>query len=243
MKAAEQLANVSARLAWENVDKALRYRDEMRKQADAQPQTRPSRAAARRALVDAEKRLREASGTGQRLIQRSLALLHKLRAVEQTMERESLVGSAYKRRALVESVAGNRRRVEQALRQMKASYERARAIGRRSGERDLFYPASNCLVADVASNAGRRGWRLDRENLEVVRQSLQAKRGGGDEDFWSVVGAIEVRQYGALAGKRLTSQRRPLEKAYQDLHRRVRATRMWASVYDTAYLVLRNYGD
>ena len=34
-----------------------------------------------------------------------------------------------------------------------------------------------------------------------------------------------------------------LDKAYQDLHKRVTATRMWASVYDTACLVLPNYAS
>jgi hypothetical protein len=34
-----------------------------------------------------------------------------------------------------------------------------------------------------------------------------------------------------------------LARAYQDLHKRVTATRMWASVYDTACLVLPNYAS
>ena len=61
MKAAEQLANVRGRLGWEIVDKAQRHRDEMKKRVDSTPQTRKARAAARRALADAEKRLRESS--------------------------------------------------------------------------------------------------------------------------------------------------------------------------------------
>jgi len=32
-----------------------------------------------------------------------------------------------------------------------------------------------------------------------------------------------------------------LSRAFEDLHQRVTATRMWASVYDTACLVLANY--
>ena len=125
---------------------------------------------------------------------------------------------------------------------MKASYQRARDIGRKSGATDLYYPASNCLVADVALNAGRRGWRFDREILDSVQQGLKAKS-GNDADFWSIVGDIELRQYKALPARKLASERGQLERAYQDLHKRVKATRMWGSVYDTAFLVLRSYSD
>lgn len=241
MKAAEQLANVRGRLGWEIVDKAQRHRDEMKERLDSTPKTPKARAAARRALADAEKRLRESSGTARKLIRDSLGVLKKLGAMETTMERESLVGSAHKRLALIDAAVGTRRQVEQDLRQMKASYQRAWDVGRKGGMTDLYYPAANCLVADVALNAGRRGWRgAGREVLETVQQGLKAKS-GNDADFWSVVGAIEVRQYRALAARKLASEKGPLERAYQDLRKRVKATRMWGSVYDTAFLVFRNY--
>ena len=90
----------------------------------------------------------------------------------------------------------------------------------------------------MALNAGRGKWRtLDPERVEIIRKSLKAS----EPDFWSVVGEIELDQYEALAKRRLASARPKLEKAYEDLHRRVRSTRMWASVYDTACLVLPNY--
>jgi CHAT domain-containing protein len=243
MKAAEQLANVRGRLGWEMVDKAQRHRDEMRRRANAAPNETKARAAARRAVAEAGKKLRESIRAGSRCVSESLDLLRKLQAMENTMERESLVGSAYKRQALIDLAADRRGQVERDLRRMKASYERARVIGEKSGATDLYYPASNCLVADVALNAGRRGWRgFDAELLSSVRESLNAKK-GHDANFWSVVGAIELRQFEALAAKKLASERGPLEKAYQDLHKRVTGTRMWGSVYDTAVLVFRNYAD
>ena len=64
-----------------------------------------------------------------------------------------------------------------------------------------------------------------------------------EPDFWSVAGKIEVDQYEALAKKRLASARMQIDKAYADLNRRVKARRMWASVYDTACLVLPNYAN
>jgi hypothetical protein len=126
---------------------------------------------------------------------------------------------------------------------MKASYQVAQNAGEKSGASDLYYPASNALAADVALHAGKAQWRtLDRETTRILRQSLQAKS-ASDPDFWSVVGETELDQYELLARRQLAPARRQLEKAYQDLHNRVTATRMWASVYDTACLVLTNYAS
>jgi hypothetical protein len=175
------------------------------------------------------------------LIQRALRLLVKLQALEETLERASLMGSVYKRRALIEEAMGKYGRMAASLRQMKRRYERAHAIGVADGASDVYYPASNRLAADVALNAGRRGWRgLDRPTAAVVRSSLAAKH-ADEADFWSVVGEIELQQYEALARRRLATAYPQLSKAYEDLHKRVSATRMWASVYDTACLVLPSY--
>ena len=215
MKAAEQLANVRGRLGWEIVDKALRHLDEMKTREKAGGQTSKARAAARRARADAERSLRKAVERADGLIEQSLALLTKLIAVEQTMERASLIGSAYKRRALVDGAAGRRARIQRDLQQMKASYQEAQAIGAKSGASDLYYPASNCLAADVALHAGTRRWRsLDRETVEILRQSLKAKS-ASDPDFWSVVGETELDQYEALARRKLAPARKQLDKAYR----------------------------
>jgi len=126
---------------------------------------------------------------------------------------------------------------------MKAAYEDAQDVGEKSGASDLYYPASNRLAADVALHAGKRRWRsLDRETAGTLRKSLQEKS-TTEPDFWSVVGEAELDQYEALAGRKLAAARKQLDKAYEDLHKRVTATRMWASVYDTACLVLPNYAS
>ena len=243
MRASEQLANVRGRLAWEIVDQARRHRDDAKRREKSGGRSRKARGAARRARLDAERTLRKAVVRSDRLIQRALQLLTRLQAIEDTLERASLIGSVYKRRALVDEAVGRRGRMTASLRQMKRHYERAQRIGAESGAADLYYPASNRLAADVALNAGRRGWRgLDRAIGAVVRTSLAAKREDA-ADFWSVAGEIEVRQYEALARRKLASAYPHLDKAYQDLHQRVAATRMWASVYDTACLVLPSYAD
>jgi len=241
MKAGEQLANARGRLAWEIVDQARRHRDAAVGREKAGRMSAKARTAARRARMDAERTLRKAGARADRLIQRALRLLVKLQNLEETLERSSLMGSVYKRRALVEEAMGRHGRMAASLREMNRSYERAQAIGASNGASDLYYPASNRLAADVALNAGRRGWRaLEKTTLAVVRRSLAAKH-ADDADFWSVVGEIELQQYEALARRRLAAAFPQLSKAYEDLHKRVAATRMWASVYDTACLVLPSY--
>ena len=242
MRASEQLANVRGRLAWELVDHARRHRG--RAAAGGKAGISPkARAAARGARLDADRALRKAAARADRLIQQALRLLNKLQALDATVERESLIGSVYKRQALIHEAMGRHARMAASLRQMKKQYERAQSVGIASGATDMYYPASNRLAADVALNAGRRGWRgLDRATVAVVRRSLDAKR-ADEADFWSVVGEIELRQYEALARRKLTAALPQLKKAYEDLHKRVAATRMWASVYDTACLVLPSYAE
>jgi hypothetical protein len=243
IKAAEQLANVRGRLGWEIVDTAMRHLDDTKGREKSGGQRARERAAARRARAHAERSLRTAIKRADSLIQQSLELLTKLIAVGPTMERASLIGSAYKRRALVDGAAGRRARVRQALEQMRASYQKAQDLGKTIGADDVYYPAANRLTADVALHAGTTRWRaIHREAVNGIRKSLEAKS-ASDPDFWSVVGETELDQYEALARRKLAPAVNKLIRAYEDLHRRVTATRMWGSVYDTACLVLPNYAS
>ena len=211
MKAAEQLASVRGRLAWEVVDRARRHLQKMEKRRTDGDRTSKGRAAARRARAHAERTLRSEIRRADRLIERALALLAKLQSVEETMERASLIGSCYKRRALVDAAAGRRQRMRTDLQQMKSRYRHAQAIGAKRDASDLYYPASNCLVADVALHAGSRGWRgLDRDLLAIVQRSLETKS-ESEADFWSVAGEIELRQYQALAEKKLAAAKKNAE--------------------------------
>jgi len=244
MRAAEQLANVESRLAWEIVDRAALARDDMAARERGRHPTARARVAARRARVEAEHTLRASIGRADDLIGESLKLLAKLLALEETIERANLVGSAYKRRALVDIAAGRpQATIERDLREMKRRYEHAVDVARTHGAADLAYPAANCLAADVALHAGRASSRrLDARIVGTLRQSLAAKT-GSEADFWSVVGGIELKQCEALAEGRLVRAQREFDAEYQDLHRRVASTRMWSTVYDTACLILPPYAD
>lgn len=240
LRAAEQLANVRGRLAWEIVEKAARGLAAAQRDTPAARKTQ-ARAAAGRARVDAQRALRAAVARADRLLTESLALLARLTALELTMERASLIGSAYKRRALVDGAAGRHARVAQDLRSMRDAYRRAQKLGEQKNDADVYYPAANRLSAEVAlqSRTGR-SQPLDGDTADLVRRALQA-RSASDPDFWSVVGQTELDQYEALAARKLAAAAGQLSRAYDDLHKRVTATRMWASVYDTACLVLPGY--
>lgn len=240
MKAVEQLANVCSRFGWETVERALRHRDRMaRQQKDAS--TRSAKAAARAAHAAAEKKLNEAVVAARASIDRALTLLTKLKAFTSTMERESLVASALKRRALVNTAAGQAAGVRRDLVKVKKVYEKAVLAGKAEDGADVYYPASNYLAADLALAADTRARvSLNARILDVVQTYLKAKATVG-ADFWSVAGDIELAQYQAIAARKLAARRVHLERLYRDLYKRAKSARMWASVYDNAFLVLRSY--
>jgi hypothetical protein len=246
MKAAEQLANVRVRSAWEAVDKAQKQRDGAAVRLKQIPKgssaaDKKARAAAKRFLATAERALRKSLSSARLLVKAGMTLLEDLIAVQPTIERESIYGSACKRLALIEAAAGRPREKRRAIEAMKLHYQRAAVIARESQAPDLFYPSLNYLAAELALNAGRNGWKgLDVAMVEATRKSLEAKS-VAEPDFWSVVGQTELLLYNALAGGKLASSRESIEKGYQDLYRRVSAAWMWSSVYDTVNFVLQSY--
>lgn len=251
MRAAEQLANGRARRAWQTVENALKERDQLVQVKEA-PNAKgtakangkadaKARKAAKQSLAAAERKLRAALTSARQSVEEATALLDKLIAVNPTMERESLYGSACKRLALIEGAAGRRAKERKAVEAMNLHYLSAAAIGRDTNAPGVFYPALNYLAADAALNAGRREWKgFDQSVLKVAQSSLKTKN-DTDPDFWSVVGETELQLYQALADGKLATMRGSLEKGYQDLYRRVSASWMWSSVYDTTQFLLRNY--
>jgi hypothetical protein len=243
MAATEQLSNARCRLAWENVDKAMRQRDLMARQVATLKQTKNStqkaRAAAARALRDAEKTQRAAAVAADPMVEESLKLLSRIIQVKSTMERENLVGSVFKRSALINMVAGRTEQARSDLRKMKKAYLQALKVGKQEGSDRLFYPASNCLAADLALAAGKKV-RLDANLRNIVMEYLSKKQ-GDKADFWSVAAEIELDEYKCLAAGQLSQHLRKLESKFWELHKRAKPRRMWASVYDNACLVLGSY--
>lgn len=249
MRAVEQLGNLKVRGAWqtfeiESSSPSVSAGDETvvprRKRSAAVVSSQADRSVAAtraRQQVDEAPSLRSARSS----IKDAMTLLEKLLALQSTIERESIYGSACKRLALIEAAARRPAEERRAIEAMKLHYRRAEVMARARQASDLFYPALNYLAADLALNAGRRGWKgLDQAIVEAARASLEAKN-LADPDFWSVVGQTELELYIALADGKLASTQKSLERGYQDLYRRVSAPWIWSSVYDTTHFVLQRY--
>jgi tetratricopeptide (TPR) repeat protein len=246
IKATEQLANISARVAWESVDTATAYRDKARRRLAESSRGRTTadhkaRTEAQRRVDAAEHALADVVHAARAQINAAIDLLGKLVSLHPTMERESLYGSAYKRLAMIEAVAGQTEDDVRAVREMKKHYQRAEVLGRENQPLEYFYPALNHMAADLVLNVGRRGWHgVDSDAVVAIQTNLE-KRARDDPDFWSILGQTELRLYQVLASGELAGSRAGLEREYEELHTRVSSARMWASVYNTARFVLPRY--
>lgn len=156
----------------------------------------------------------------------AIDMLVKLATLQPTMERLSLVGSAWKRMALMaDEVKLPRAQAREALTRMVEFYERAEALGRQQGL-DSYYPAVNAFVGRLT--LGRR--EIDERQLAEMRQVLVAKN-RDDPDFWSVVGLTELRLFEAIARSRLQAEQAAIAAEYAALRDRVSSTPMWDSVH------------
>jgi tetratricopeptide (TPR) repeat protein len=237
-RAIEQWANLTARQAQDRVREAAKTRDAIERQARRDgritPQERSAMQAAARAALEAATAAREP-------LRRALATIQRLIALQPTMERESLAGSACRRLAMVETEAGAAPQVLAAVQQMKLHYERAEQLGRGTDAAERYYPALNRMAAELVTDASRPGWRgFDVAATAAVRQCL-AERTREDPDFWSVVSLTELRMYEAVAAQSLATASAAIEGEYAELHRRVSGTQYWRSVYDTSRFVLDAY--
>jgi pimeloyl-ACP methyl ester carboxylesterase len=232
LAATEQLANLRARVAWESVDRATRALAASRAASSASRKRGIARA--QRAL-SAEVRRARASIAG------AVQLLRNLLSIEPSIERENLLGSSYKRLAMVEAVAGRPKAERVAIQRARDHYERAEQNARASGSPDLFYPVMNRIAVEIALNAGKKGWKgVAAETIRVARAGAE-RRGRSDPDFWSVVGQTELKVYESLTEGSLAPHLRSLQLEYQDVHRRMSAPWLWSSVLDQLQFVLSGY--
>ncbi|MET0659402.1 MAG: tetratricopeptide repeat-containing protein, partial [Steroidobacteraceae bacterium] len=184
-------------------------------------------------------RARRGGATGDRAeIRAAIAILGNVLAIAPTAERQSLLGSAYKRLADVESDAGSRRA---ALDKALEHYRAAEAIASRAGADDLFYPAMNRMNLELRlrSRTGRtRGF--EPADVSAVRQSL-ARKHELNPDFWSAVGLIELEIYAALADRRLATVADAALSGLADVKRRIAANKDWDSFRYQMHVTLSEY--
>jgi tetratricopeptide (TPR) repeat protein len=169
-----------------------------------------------------------------------IKLLERVNDIAPTVERESLLGSAHKRMALLER-AKHPDRERAALAQSLAHYRKAEDIARKKNADNLYYPAMNRMSIALVLGPGQPNPEgFDAGDVSAVRQSLQ-KKNADDPDFWSVVGVTELRIYEALAHCRLGPALDGILADLEDLMPRAMSTRLWASVADQARFTLVPY--
>ncbi|MGH8606890.1 MAG: tetratricopeptide repeat-containing protein [Gammaproteobacteria bacterium] len=85
-------------------------------------------------------------------IEAGIGQLERLAAVQSTIERESLLGSAYKRLTMVEWRAGRKRAADAALNSAVKHYGNAEGMARKAGADNLFYPAKNGISCELRAS-------------------------------------------------------------------------------------------
>jgi hypothetical protein len=212
MRVPEQLGNLLARQAWAGVLASDVAEPAVREQQIAQ---------ARAQLADA------------------VGLLERTAALAPTMERMSLIGSAWKRLAMLERRSDNNVAERQALANSAKAYADAVKLADALPQR--FYPALNHIAAELVAGFGNRAWNgLTPGLLADARQAVQDQVQLAP-DFWSVVAGVEAAMYGALEERDAARARMALEAAFADVRARASSPALWASVADQAAFVLAPY--
>ena len=210
VKAGEQWANLTVRRAWERLRAA---------KLAGKPVT---------ALIQ----------QGRAEIEGAMRVLDALVQMAPTLERESLLASAWKRLAQIEGLAHQKAAHQKAMAQMVAHYTRAEGLALRSGQLEVFYPSLNLLAAELLLHTQDRRWRgFDPDRMRRVRQSLERKR-REDPDFWSVVGLPELDIYEALATQTLDARLPRILQVLTELQGRIGTELLWASLADQLGFVL-----
>ena len=214
VRSSEQLASLLARQAWHDVDHAVRQ---------------GSSARSLQALI----------ARGREQVAAAVTSLQALVTVSPTLERESLLGSAYKRLYLIERTAGQDAAARRAVQQMATHYRQAESLAIANGSPDRYYPALNRLAAELLAHAPHRnGNGFDVDDIAAIRAALELRRRDAP-DFWSVVGLPELSTLEALASGELARLLPDILAVYEDLHQRVGTAWMWASVADQARFLLQ----
>ena len=261
IKCIEQLNNLRGRQAWDRVKQAIVARDQARERFQAlssgqrakgagtkkgQKQKKETEQERRRIraehvsrMDEAERSLTKTVRAAREDIHEAVRALLKLTEVETTSERESLLGSAYKRLVMVDVVEA--KNSTRSLKGMEKHYRRAESLARTGKLANIYYPALNRMAAELILKGRRSTWAgFDVKYVTAVRQNLESHM-AHDPDFWAAVGLIELRVYEAVAAKNLAATVSAIQAQYQELYARVSARRMWGSVADQLQFLAQAY--
>ncbi|MBA4176512.1 MAG: hypothetical protein C0505_08115 [Leptothrix sp. (in: Bacteria)] len=168
--------------------------------------------------------------------------LQALAALQPTMERHSLCGSALKRLGMLETQARRPAAARTALHAAAEAYRQAEALAASTQDAELlFYPALNRMALELVAHLGDPAWPgFHAEATAAVAGSLQATA-ASDPDFWCHAGIVELDVLVAVAGAGLAAALPAIEAAYAALQGRLSGINLWGSVADQARFVLGAY--
>jgi CHAT domain-containing protein len=245
-KAFEQISNLRVRSALKNVSEAASELDRLVASPPAQgARKRGTRAAGSRGrarqLADAKRHVRAATEKARATIRNEMKRLDQLSAFQETVERESMSGSAMKRLAVLETGVGRKEAARRALAAMARHYSRALDLARERKADNAFYPAINLIAAELALRGGTKQWKgLPASLFDEAWRDVEAKN-QDSPGFWSLIAGPELQLYKAVAQGNLPSQATAIVRSLRDVHRRSQGGSEWASVVDTLRFALDPY--
>ncbi|MFT3717310.1 CHAT domain-containing protein [Pseudorhodoferax sp.] len=245
---AEQLANQRVRQAW--------------RQVDALESGAGTPAAGREAV-------RQAIEQQRRVIAAATHTLQSLQQLQPTIERHALIGSAFKRLTMLErqasvieqawldadagdeaACADLRDRVTrlrqaegEALTAMAHAYDAGVQLARALQHPQLYYPAINCMAAELIRPQDPQGGQqagFSDEAVAAVRKSLDQQL-TDKADFWLAVSRIELDIYVALQQRTLEQALPKIAALFDDLHGRVPSPGLWGTPRDQQEFVLERW--
>jgi tetratricopeptide (TPR) repeat protein len=175
-------------------------------------------------------------------VQDAAERLAVLAALQPSVERGSLVGSAHKRLGLIHRQAGQSAAARAAFASAAEAYRGAEALAAARQDPQLFYPALNRMALEVVLGTGTGGFAFDAADVAAVTRSVHA-RIAHEPDFWAHAALIELDLLRALAGGRLAAEQAGLQARFAALADRVKSVRMWGSVAEHADLVLGAHAE
>lgn len=176
-------------------------------------------------------------------IRSGIGQLESLVASHPTLERQRLLGSAYRSLAIVASRVPRRKaEVQKALDGAVEHFRAAEEMAHGSGaEGRLVGPAMSAIACELR-RAFLKGSapRMDEARLRAVRDALE-RAAAEEPEFRPVAAQIELRILAALSRGNLAGEAEPVTAALRDLKARVPATRKWRSLDDEVRFSLEPY--
>ncbi|MFS8980779.1 CHAT domain-containing protein [Cupriavidus necator] len=180
----------------------------------------------------------------------AILLLTSLETIHKSQEVHNLLGSAYKRKYMVQRAWHGDDYVtdttlqDDSLEQMQCAFGAGERLGRIGDGSGCDYAALNLVAARLVATSERDDGTLSADEIRTltggIRRSLVERRQSAP-DFWGVAGMIELRIYEGLADGSLPSALDDIVGELQELYRRVPSRLSWASIRDHYHFFLADF--